>query len=72
MAKITGKAMLPKLPSDKNPVRYFIDSEGNYSQSSDSAENHGIVPLPVKSRDMLSKILSDRLYLIDIIGNKVG
>ena len=66
MAKVNGKAMplKPITEKDKDKVRYFVESEGNYSQSSDSAENHGIVPIPVKSRDMLSRILTDRLYLI--------
>jgi len=54
--------MLQKFPTEN--VRYFVDSEDNYSQSSDSPKNHGIVPIPVKSKDTLSRILTDRLYLI--------
>jgi len=56
--------MQSKLPSDKKLIRYFFDSDGRYSEIDDKTEKHDIVLLPVQSRDILSKLLADRLYLI--------
>lgn len=60
--------MQSKLPSDKKLIRYFFDSDGRYSEidckTNDKTESHDIMPLPVQSRDILSKLLADRIYLI--------
>ncbi len=52
--------MQQKLPSDEKRNRYVCDN----GSDNDPVKNDKILPIGVKSSDILSRILTDRLYLI--------
>ena len=50
--------------NDKKLVRYTFDTDSAYSTIDDNIESNAIMPLPVQTNEILSKILTDRLYFI--------
>ena len=64
MAGIAGKTMHSKPSSDKSLIKYFSIPDDSYNPDKSSIEDYAIIPLNIQSRDTLSKLLTDRLYII--------
>ena len=64
MAGIAGKTMHSKLSSDKSLIKYFSIPDDSYNPDKSSIEDYVIMPLSIQSNDILSKLLTDRLYII--------
>jgi hypothetical protein len=63
MARIIGKTMQSNF-SDKKLIKYPSNDNNGYDPDKDGIENYVILSLSIQSNDILSKLLTDRLYLI--------